>query len=100
MYIVSVMLDERQKEKVDARLGRIEGQIRGIRKMIGEDRYCMDVIAQIAAATAALRGVEDLVMEQHLQTCVVDAIRSNDETQKQEKLDEVMQAIARFRKHG
>jgi DNA-binding FrmR family transcriptional regulator len=94
------MMDERQKEKVDARLGRIEGQIRGIRKMIGEDRYCMDIIAQLAAATAALRGVEDLVMEQHLQTCVVDAIRSNDEAQKQEKLDEVMQAIARFRKHG
>jgi DNA-binding FrmR family transcriptional regulator len=94
------MMDERQKEKVDARLGRIEGQIRGIRRMIGEDRYCMDILAQIAAATAALRGVEDLVMEQHLQTCVVDAIRSDDDSQKREKIDEVMQAIARFRKHG
>ena len=68
--------------------------------MVEEDRYCVDILTQTASVIAALRGVEDLVMEQHLLTCVADAMRSDDETGKQEKIAEVMDVISRFRKHG
>jgi DNA-binding FrmR family transcriptional regulator len=94
------MMDETQKEKVAARLRRIEGQIGGIRKMIEDDRYCIDILTQTSAVVSALRGVEDLVMQNHLNTCVVDAIKSDDETEKQQKLDEVMDVIGKFRRHG
>ena len=94
------MMDERQKDKVAARLRRIEGQIGGIRKMIEDDRYCIDILTQTSAVVSALRGVEDLVMQNHLNTCVVDAIKSDDETEKQQKLDEVMDVIGKFRRHG
>lgn len=93
-------MDETQKEKVAARLRRIEGQIGGIRKMIEDDRYCIDILTQTSAVVSALRGVEDLVMQNHLNTCVVDAIKSDDETEKQQKLDEVMDVIGKFRRHG
>jgi DNA-binding FrmR family transcriptional regulator len=94
------MMDQKQKEKVSARLRRIEGQIAGIRKMVEEDRYCVDILTQTSAVVSALRGVEDLVMQNHLNTCVVDAIRSEDDSEKQEKLDEVMDVIGKFRRHG
>lgn len=94
------MMDETQKDKVAARLRRIEGQIGGIRKMIEDDRYCIDILTQTSAVVSALRGVEDLVMQNHLNTCVVDAIKSDDESEKQQKLDEVMDVIGKFRRHG
>jgi CsoR family transcriptional regulator, copper-sensing transcriptional repressor len=94
------MMDQRQKEKVSARLRRIEGQVAGIRKMVEEDRYCVDILTQTSAVVSALRGVEDLVMQNHLNTCVVDAIRSEDETDKEQKLQEVMDVIGKFRRHG
>ena len=94
------MMNEKQKEHVHARLGRIEGQVRGVRRMIDEDRYCMDILAQTASIAAAMRGVEEFIMKQHLETCVADAMRSNDDEAKQEKIEEVMTAIARVRRHG
>ncbi|MFP4206858.1 MAG: metal-sensitive transcriptional regulator [Spirochaetaceae bacterium] len=94
------MMDEKQKQKVSSRLRRIEGQIAGIRKMVEEDRYCVDILTQTSAVVSALRGVEDLVMQNHLNTCVVDAIRSDDDSEKQQKLDEVMDVIGKFRRHG
>ena len=94
------MMSEALKKKTADRLRRIEGQIAGIRRMIDEDRYCVDVLTQTTAAVSALRGVEDLVMQNHLNTCVVDAIRSQDEDRQQEKIDEVMAVIGKFRRHG
>ncbi len=94
------MMSETVKKKVSDRLRRIEGQISGIRRMIEEDRYCVDVLTQTTAVVSALRGVEDLVMQNHLNTCVVDAIRSEDQGQQQEKIDEVMAVIGKFRRHG
>jgi DNA-binding FrmR family transcriptional regulator len=94
------MMDQQQKEKVAARLRRIEGQIGGIRKMIEEDRYCIEILTQTSAVVSALRGVEDLVMQNHLNTCVVDAIKSEDESEQRQKLDEVMDVIGKFRRHG
>ena len=94
------MMNEKQKGEADRRLSRIEGQVRGIRKMIQEDRYCIDILAQTRSVASALKGVEDLIMEQHLQTCVADAMRSNDARQQQDKVDEIMEMVSKFRKHG
>lgn len=94
------MVGEKLKAQISARLRRIEGQVAGIRRMIAEDRYCVDILNQTSAVVSALRRVEDVVMENHLNTCVVDAMRSDDPGQKKEKTTEIMDVIARFRKHG
>lgn len=94
------MMNEAQKKAVRERLSRIEGQVRGIQKMVEEDRYCMDILAQTRSVVAALRATEDRIMENHLQTCVVDAIRSDDASDQKQKLDEVMSVLTQFRKHG
>lgn len=93
-------MDDQHREKSLGRLRRIEGQIRGIQKMVEQDRYCVDILTQTSAVIAALHGVEDLVMQNHLNTCVADAMRSNDAQQKAEKIDEMMSVISKFRKHG
>ena len=94
------MMTEERKAKVARRLRRIEGQIRGIIGMVEQGRYCMDVLSQTAAAVAALHGVEDLVMKSHLETCVAEALRSGDEDGRRRKIDEVVQAVGRVRRHG
>ncbi len=94
------MMNDEQKKQALNRLKRIEGQIRGLQKMVEEDRYCIDVLTQTTSVVSALKGVEDLVMEQHLNTCVADAMRSEDPMAKQEKIDEVMTVLSKFRKHG
>jgi DNA-binding FrmR family transcriptional regulator len=94
------LVTDRLKEQLFARLRRIEGQVAGIRRMIEEDRYCVDILVQTSAAAAALRRVEDAVMENHLNTCVAEAMRSEDPALKREKTAEIMDVIARFRRHG
>jgi CsoR family transcriptional regulator, copper-sensing transcriptional repressor len=94
------MMGDAEKTKVANRLRRIQGQIGGIEKMIQEDRYCIDILTQISAVVSALRGVEDRVMQNHLNTCVADAMRSEDPKEQQEKVDEVLTVIGKFRKHG
>ncbi len=94
------MMNKEQKERAIIRLKRIEGQIRGIQKMVEEDRYCIDLLSQTASVISALRGVEDMVMQHHLQTCVTDAMRSDNSDLKREKIDEVMTVLSKFRKHG
>ena len=91
---------DKSTEKALTRLRRIEGQIRGIQKMLVEDRYCVDILTQTSAVVAALHGVEDIVMENHLNTCVAAAMRSDDPGSKAESIDEVMNVITKFRKHG
>ncbi len=93
-------MTDRIADKALARLRRIEGQIRGIQRMLTEERYCVDILTQTSAVVAALHGVEDLVMVNHLNTCVAEAMQSDDPGGKAEKVDEVMNAIAKFRKHG
>ncbi|MDT4763225.1 metal-sensitive transcriptional regulator [Sphaerochaeta sp. PS] len=86
------------KDKIDPRLARIEGQIRGIRGMVQEDRYCVDILLQLSAVISALKRVEDLVMENHLNTCVTDALKSEDERESQQKIAELMDVMAKFRR--
>ena len=81
------------KEKVVARLRRIEGQVRGIEKMVEDERYCIDVLTQLAAAKAALEGVSLALLEDHIDHCVADAIKAGDGT---EKVREVSEAISRL----
>ena len=94
------MLSEKKKDDVRSRLKRIAGQVSGVERMIDEERYCMDIVTQVSAVCAALRTVEEIVMENHLNTCVADAIRSSDRTEQQEKIDEVMTFIKRMRKRA
>ncbi len=79
-------------------LKKIEGQIRGIQKMIQEKRYCVDIITQIHSIIGALYRVEEQVFKKHLDGCVVSALRGKSEREKQEKIDEIMELISRFRK--
>ena len=94
------MMDEQKKGKAVSRLNRIEGQVRGIRRMVDEDRYCMDILAQTRSVASALRAVEDLIMENHMQTCLAHAMQSNDPGEKQQKIQEVMDVLGQMRKYG
>jgi len=90
-------MDERTRKKTDSRLARIEGQVKGIRKMVEVDRYCIDILTQISAVISALKGVEEIVMEHHLHACVAHAMQQEDPEEKQLKIIEVMDAFKRFR---
>jgi DNA-binding FrmR family transcriptional regulator len=84
-----------EKDQVAKRLRRIEGQIRGIERMVQDDRYCIDVLAQVSAATAALQSVALLLLDEHLAHCVTDAVKvGGDEAEV--KLAEASAAIARL----
>jgi len=77
------------------RLGRIEGQVRGISRMVEEDRYCIDVITQISAVRAALRRVEEEVLRDHVAHCVEEAIASGNAAEQRRKVAELMEVLAR-----
>ena len=77
------------------RLKRIEGQIRGLAGMVEADRYCIDVVTQIAAAKAALRRVEEEILRDHVAHCVEHAISSGDKADQRRKITELMDVIGR-----
>jgi len=79
-------------------LKKIEGQIRGVQKMIEEKRYCVDIITQIHSIIGALYRVENEVFRKHVDGCVITAFRGKSELEKQKKIDEIMELISRFRK--
>lgn len=79
-------------------LKKIEGQIRGIQKMIEEGRYCVDIITQLHSILGALRRVENEIFKRHINGCVVSALKGKSEHQKQVKIDEVVELVSRFRK--
>jgi len=79
------------------RLKKIEGQIRGIIKMVEDDRYCIDILMQTRAAASAIKKVEDIILNQHIHTCVVYSLKSNDEKDQEQKIDEIMQIISKMR---
>ena len=78
------------KEKTLDRLSRLEGQVRGIAKMVENDRYCMDILAQTAAIRSAVLGVEKLILENHAQHCAETAIESGDPDEQRAKFDELI----------
>jgi len=81
-----------------ARLSRIEGQIRGIKRMIDEGEYCIDIITQIQAARAALQSVSKTILEKHLKHCVANVLAEDGETAIDQQLEEIMTVIKRMSK--
>jgi DNA-binding FrmR family transcriptional regulator len=77
------------------RLGKIEGQVRGVSRMIEEKRYCIDVLTQIAAIRAALRKVEEAVLKDHVSHCVAHAMASGNAAEQSKKVAELMDVIER-----
>lgn len=83
------------KASCQKRLKRIEGQVRGLTRMVDEDRYCIDIITQISAARAALRRVEEEILRDHIAHCVDHAIASGDREDQRKKIAELMAVVSR-----
>jgi DNA-binding FrmR family transcriptional regulator len=77
------------------RLNRIEGQVRGLARMVEDDRYCIDIVTQIAAVRAALRRAEEEILRDHVAHCVEHAIVSGSRTEQQRKIAELMDVVSR-----
>jgi DNA-binding FrmR family transcriptional regulator len=86
------------KDAIGKRLRRIEGQVRGIEKMVEEERYCIDILTQVGAAMTALENVGLKVLDDHVNHCVAGAIASGDEAETRAKTDELLAAVQRFAK--
>ena len=84
------------KDALVRRLHRIEGQVRGIERMVEEDRYCIDVLTQIAAVNTALERVAMKILDDHVNHCVADAMASGKRDAAAEKSQELIDAVARF----
>jgi len=79
-------------------LRRIEGQVRGVQRMIEDHKYCINILNQIGAVKGALSRVAEKILRKHLEHCVTEAIKGNSEKEKQEKLDEIVQLINQTRR--
>lgn len=79
-------------------LKRIEGQIRGVQRMIEEKRYCVDILTQLDSCVGAILRVEDKILRRHLEGCVVEALKGKSEIEKEKKVNEVMNLLKRFRR--
>jgi DNA-binding FrmR family transcriptional regulator len=90
------MLNEEVGAQAGARLRKIAGQLRGIEKMIAERRYCVEVLDQIAAVQAALAGLGKLVLRNHIETCVTEAMSSGSSSERKKKTDELVSIYGRF----
>ncbi len=91
-------MDEKQnKAAVQKRLSRLEGQIRGISRMVEEDRYCVDILMQTAAVRSALKAVERLLIEDHAHHCMEAAILSGDPDEQREKFREMVALLEKAR---
>ncbi len=80
-----------------ARLNRIEGQIRGIKKMINDERYCVDILTQIRSASRALLKVKHNIFRAHLEACVHDSLSGGDQTDSSAKINEIIELLSTFR---
>jgi len=80
------------------RLNRIEGQVRGVARMIDEERYCIDVLQQIQAIRAAIGKVEEAVLKDHAATCVESAIASGDPSEQREKFSELVELLGKVKR--
>jgi DNA-binding FrmR family transcriptional regulator len=83
----------RNKGDLQTRLRRIEGQVRGLQRMVDEDMYCIDILTQVNSVTAALRAVGMGLLDAHVRHCVTESIEAGDGEQ---KVEELMSAVARF----
>lgn len=86
-------MDETTRKDLTNRLKSVAGHINGVIKMVDDERYCIDIIKQIQATQAALSRVEELILDNHLHTCVTTAIQGDDAHEREKVLDEVMQVF-------
>jgi CsoR family transcriptional regulator, copper-sensing transcriptional repressor len=86
----------KDKDALVRRLHRIEGQVRGIERMLEEDRYCIDVLTQISAVTTALESVAFRILDDHVNHCVAGALASGDPEEAEAKSRELLEAVHRF----
>lgn len=92
------MMKPETRDSSAKRLARIEGQVRGVAKMIEEGRYCIDVVRQLQAVKAALGAVEAVILEDHVATCVDDALAGDNVEKRREKVEELVAVLAGRRK--
>lgn len=90
------MMDADTKGKALGRLRRIEGQIQGIQRMVDEEKYCVDILLQLSAVQGAVEQVQKLVLGQHIESCVSEAIRSGNTRERAKKVGELLDVFARF----
>jgi len=88
-------IDEQVQQSVDRRLAIIEGQLRGLRRMINEKNYCIDVLTQISAIHEALRGVGKLVVRHHLETCVTEGLQGEDREKHYQELMDLIYKLSK-----
>jgi DNA-binding FrmR family transcriptional regulator len=86
----------KDKDALVKRLHRIEGQVRGIERMVEDDRYCIDILTQIAAVNTALEAVALKILDEHVRHCVAGALTSGDEEDAATKTEELLEAVQRF----
>ncbi len=84
------------RKQLEGRLRRVVGQVAGIQRMVEEDRYCVDVLIQVAAVRGALDQIGKLVLAQHVETCVADAFAGGSVRERKKKLDELLDVFSRF----
>jgi DNA-binding FrmR family transcriptional regulator len=89
-------MDIQTKAKALGRLRRIEGQVQGIQRMVEEDKDCVDILLQLAAVQGAVEQVQKLLLGQHLESCVAEAVRSGSSRDRQRKMDELLEVFSRF----
>ena len=90
------MLNDETKAKVRGRLRRIEGQVQGLQRMLDSDASCVDILLQISAVQGALDQVQKLLVGRHIESCVADALRSGSKSERQQKVDELLDVFSRF----
>jgi CsoR family transcriptional regulator, copper-sensing transcriptional repressor len=83
-------MDDEHRSKVLKRLRSISGHVNGIERMVADDAYCIDVIKQVQAVQAALNKVNDLILEQHLNSCVIEAVRGDNQKERERVLEEIV----------
>jgi DNA-binding FrmR family transcriptional regulator len=98
-YVISLNMKKRMshKNKLTA-LKRIEGQVRGVQKMIEDERYCVDIINALAAVMGALKRVEANVLKDHLHSCAKNAFEGKSKKEKEEKLEELCNLLTSFKR--
>ena len=90
------MINEETRTKTLGRLRRIEGQVQGLQRMIEGDAYCVDVLLQISAVQGALEQVQKLLLGRHIESCVADALRTGSRSERQQKIEELLEVFSRF----
>ena len=96
-YPLGVYRDRRRDEgQGPGRLRRIEGQVQGLQRMIAAEAYCVDILLQVSAVQGALEQVQKLLLGRHVESCVADALRSGSRTERQRKVDELLDVFSRF----